>query len=402
MMQLFSNNVDTTLAASLSDSATTATLTDGSGLQSPDFDEFELLTFLAAGNVEIVRITERTGNVITIERAQEGTVARAWVMGTRAIAAPTAGTVRAMQTAGPAAESVQIGEGAAATQSQAIAIGDRAEASQSQAIAIGQEAMASQSQAIAIGRESIASQNHTIAIGREAEAAQNEAIAIGDKAQATQSAAVAIGDRAQATQSDAVAIGYRSEATQSGAVAIGDRAVASGGDAVAVGDGAVASEYGGIALGSVESTAARTMCVGALPAVPGWDGGSASDAAWQMSGAASVILTADMDLTETDSFVIPMPSGVTFYLEEFGLLITDADTVTAQPTVQAGVTGDPDRYLAAVETTGLTDAGHRQRWSSLDSASGATTLHAEVTVAATATTLSGRFYWRGFAVTDPA
>jgi len=103
MTQLYSNNVDVALeqAASLSD--TSLVLTDGSGLQSPAVDEFELLTLSYQGIYEIVKVTARTANTVTVVRAQEGTTARDWPKGARAYAGVTAGSLASMLTqVGPA------------------------------------------------------------------------------------------------------------------------------------------------------------------------------------------------------------------------------------------------------------------------------------------------------------
>lgn len=73
--QLFSNNAQTTLASGLSQVATSASVVDGSGFESPGAGEYELATLNDGTNLEIVKVTARSGNTLTIVRSQEGTSA---------------------------------------------------------------------------------------------------------------------------------------------------------------------------------------------------------------------------------------------------------------------------------------------------------------------------------------
>lgn len=99
MKQLFANNAATVLAQSLTSAATTLTVSNGNVFPQPGVDEFFLVTlsgFDSNGNEdvwEIVKCTGRVGNVLTIERAQEGTVARAWATASRVELRLTAGTM---------------------------------------------------------------------------------------------------------------------------------------------------------------------------------------------------------------------------------------------------------------------------------------------------------------------
>lgn len=93
---LFTNNAGTTLALSVTNVATTATLASGAGalFPSPAAGEFFPITFIASGNpliFEICYCTARSGDVITITRAQEGTSALAWNAGDFARLLLTAG-----------------------------------------------------------------------------------------------------------------------------------------------------------------------------------------------------------------------------------------------------------------------------------------------------------------------
>tara|TARA_A100001035_G_scaffold149846_1_gene117906 strand:- start:922 stop:2364 length:1443 start_codon:yes stop_codon:yes gene_type:complete len=78
------NNANTTLASSLSDSATSATVTDGSVFPSLSSGEFFFVTFDDGTNNEICKCTARSGDTLTIVRAQDNTSARAFSSGDEA------------------------------------------------------------------------------------------------------------------------------------------------------------------------------------------------------------------------------------------------------------------------------------------------------------------------------
>ncbi|WP_420300589.1 hypothetical protein [Enterobacter sp. BNK-8] len=81
---LAANNAQTVLAAGINSSATTMTVNTGTGALFPTpsagANYFKLTLIDAATGLlnEIVHVTARTGDTMTIVRAQEGTTARAW------------------------------------------------------------------------------------------------------------------------------------------------------------------------------------------------------------------------------------------------------------------------------------------------------------------------------------
>lgn len=80
---LFTNNAKSTLAGDILIGATTLTVATGEGSKfpSPNAQEFFALTLQDPQNeatLEIVYCTARSGDVLTVTRAQEGTSARAW------------------------------------------------------------------------------------------------------------------------------------------------------------------------------------------------------------------------------------------------------------------------------------------------------------------------------------
>ncbi|WP_252148725.1 hypothetical protein [Escherichia coli] len=81
---LATNNAESTLASAISATDTSLIVSAGTGAEFPDAvageSYFKLtLTDAATGSqVEIVNVTDKAGDIFTIERAQEGTLARAW------------------------------------------------------------------------------------------------------------------------------------------------------------------------------------------------------------------------------------------------------------------------------------------------------------------------------------
>ena len=100
MTILFANNGNTTIAGSITNVATTVNLATGSGalFPSPTGGDYFVGTFTDAATSlirEIVHCTGRSGDVLTIVRAQEGTSAVAWTSGDFFANQMTAGTASA-------------------------------------------------------------------------------------------------------------------------------------------------------------------------------------------------------------------------------------------------------------------------------------------------------------------
>lgn len=83
---LYTNNATTTLAASAVAEATSSlTVATGTGSRfatpSSDNDEWQALTLTDGASIEIVHLTGRTGDVLTVTRGMEGTTALDWSIG---------------------------------------------------------------------------------------------------------------------------------------------------------------------------------------------------------------------------------------------------------------------------------------------------------------------------------
>lgn len=74
----FSNNATTTTTARISDTDTSLTVASGTGTLFPVLgtgDYFKATLQDTNNNFEIVKVTARTGDIMTIERGQDGTLA---------------------------------------------------------------------------------------------------------------------------------------------------------------------------------------------------------------------------------------------------------------------------------------------------------------------------------------
>lgn len=83
---LFANNAQTTLAGPIAAGALSVNLAAGTGQEfaNPTVGQYFVLTFTDAATGllhEIVWVTARTGDTLTVVRAQEGTTARSWLAG---------------------------------------------------------------------------------------------------------------------------------------------------------------------------------------------------------------------------------------------------------------------------------------------------------------------------------
>lgn len=86
MAVLFTNNATTTLASGITNLATTLTVASGSGTLFPSLtggDIFYTTLVDASNNIEIVKVTARSGDTLTVVRGQEGTTARTYASGSK-------------------------------------------------------------------------------------------------------------------------------------------------------------------------------------------------------------------------------------------------------------------------------------------------------------------------------
>jgi hypothetical protein len=121
----------------------------------------------------------------------------------------------------------------------------------------------------------------------------------------------------------------------------------------------------------------------------------------QANQAAVTETNAGAGITPGD-YVLTMPTGGSFMVEEFGVEASTLNgTLTTQPTVQFGNSGDRDAFRSAALTTNLTQLRYKERIYSTNSAQ--TTLACGMTAPAvlnSATSFKIRFYFKGIFVED--
>ena len=98
MILMAANNASTTLGAALTTGATTIVVVNGAAFPSPGLNQYFTLTLndVATGLLyEVCYCTARTGNSLTVLRAQEGTSALTWALGDYAYNSDTEATILA-------------------------------------------------------------------------------------------------------------------------------------------------------------------------------------------------------------------------------------------------------------------------------------------------------------------
>lgn len=128
------NNAVTKLAAGINNSATSLQVTPGEGARFPTLAEgdwFPATLIDVNGNLEIVRVTERSTDTFTITRAQEGTAAIAFSAGDRVELRMTAGTLEAYFAENAADFGAALTAGLAPKMDKAANLSDLADAAAS-------------------------------------------------------------------------------------------------------------------------------------------------------------------------------------------------------------------------------------------------------------------------------
>lgn len=233
------------------------------------------------------------------------------------------------------------------------------------------------------------------------------AAAVGMGNTASAAGAMAFGNGNNVSISSGTAFGQvNTVSTGSGAMAFGIGNTATGVNSLALGQSSTASAQSSVAAGTGATSDAQFTWNITGPimnwkseASKGGNGSVSGDYKFY-SGVEVVLMSQEVDLETTQDYTNSIASGVHFYPDEVGVIVTSANTVGGQPTVSFGIPGSTAKLLAAAATTGLTATFKRQRFATLLTSEGEVSLTASVTVAASATTLLGRFYWKGLLVRD--
>lgn len=248
------------------------------------------------------------------------------------------------------------------------------------------------------GNDADAAGNASISIGLNSEAAGTASVSLGNEAVCEGADSVAIGDAAHATNAGGVSMGANADGLGVGAVTLGINSQTQGDYAISIGDGSKALDINTVAIGhgALGNIAKTVQIQGAI--ITRRDLGE-GDSMLNFAGALVTITTEEIDLKVAGPvFTINITSGAKFFPDEIDLVVTNANTVTVQPFIRAGITGTAAKLLAIVQTTALTATYDRQRFATLLSAGGESSLRVDVTTGATATTMKGRFVFRGLLI----
>ena len=120
MAALFTNNASAPIASSIISSSTSITVSSGQGVEFPTItgsDYFMATLVDTSNNLEIIKVTARTGDTMTVVRAQESTTARAYSAGSLLELRITAAVLNNLLQVGGAAGSIANTGGWAVTPS---------------------------------------------------------------------------------------------------------------------------------------------------------------------------------------------------------------------------------------------------------------------------------------------
>jgi len=107
----FTNNASTTIGGSITDSGTSISVASGTGSSFPALaggDYFYATLINSSNELEIVKVTARSTDTMTVVRAQDNTVARAYAAGSRFELRVTAGSINDVLTAVDALETGKV------------------------------------------------------------------------------------------------------------------------------------------------------------------------------------------------------------------------------------------------------------------------------------------------------
>lgn len=406
--QLYTNNAVAPLAATITSGATTIGLGTGfANFATPTGGDYQIATITDGTNIEIIKITARSGSSLTVVRGQEGTTAQAWTDTVSTVSARiTAGMLgRLHQSIGSGTDSTTVASGEVsvapvASGTGAVAIGNRASASGTGAFAIGAYSDASGNYANAIGENSSATAFNATAIGRFA-TAQGASSFAGPFAFNYVGLSWVFGGHPVIPR-DNFSFGGESTASMAGA------------------EGNLATPY--VDLGNIPPWASATAYIDgdvvrptsdngkqyhlwfedyAATAIPNTMTSPGTEPTWPTSAYDSVEASASpytewICLDMLNGFVLNLPDNVLFFPTEFGFVCTKYANVTAAPYVSIGTAASPNLYVNNQQLTGITGALQIQRLTPLTNTA-ITELQFKLNTKATGTNsqFHGRFYAKG-------
>ena len=265
-------------------------------------------------------------------------------------------------------------------------------------LALGAGAYANATGACAIGPASSAGGAESVALGSGSYADGAGSFAFGNNSFASGAGSFSFGANTFAGGEGSISFCHDSSSGGLESIAIGVESSSSGDLSVAIGKGASADSSNSQALGATaQARLGGTTVIAGSIIIPNTSSFVANPVI-ELAGAKCVIMSDVIDLKATPADVsITIPVGARFYVDEIFLLVTAANTVTAQPTIRFGDNTTMDLLMTATETTGMDAAYKRQKFTP-SVGNGLSTLSFGVTIAATATTLQGRFGFVGILI----
>ena len=384
--QLYTNNAATTLASAAGSGDTSLTVTNGAAFASPTGGDWQMVTLTSSTGtaVEIVKMTARAGNVLTVVRGQEGTASPARSTGDKVEARLTAAMLRVLATN--------------LNTSGGLALGGYQEITSSDSVALGYQA-APNNFAVAVGYNTTAEGENSIAMGPGATAIPAKSVSIGlggfDVARAYKSfqfASFAIpcvprddwwaGSGAQYNSGSEIVftgpfIDLGTPPTWTTATAYDDGSVVR----------AVTPTGTQYRLWCEVTDSGDLLSITSGVSEPTWPAVGSSVA----EGVNGFWLAVD-PTTVIDEII---PTGMVFYPTEVGFICFNYGAVTAAPFVSIGTAASPTLFVNNQQLTGITGASQRQAFSGLKN--GITDLRCTLVTAATGASpqFHGRFYAKG-------
>jgi hypothetical protein len=285
----------------------------------------------------------------------------------------------------------------------ASAFGYRNHANDIQTSAFGHKNVASGEGASAIGNNNVASASYSTACGYNNYVTQWGNSAFGYENEASNGEyASAFGFANNAEGNYSTACGYDNTANGDYSTACGYDNTTDGNQSSAFGYRcqALANNCSAFGWGGLARWSGTTNIGGAIVArCDDNEGYDARDMFSLYAGVKNVIMSKSMDLTQSGTVELDVPEGCTFYVDEVALITnTNTSNVTVQPYISFGNVGNNAAILASVQTSGLTGAAKRNKFTSLLNYNGQTTLTATVVTGATADIIHGRFMFVGILV----
>lgn len=364
--QLFANNAEATLASAITAGDTTLSLSPGGGTPYTfeETGDWHLVTIDTGAAVEIVKVTGRSGDNLTVVRAQEGTTAISADAGAKVESRVTAATMRSCQ------RNLGSGSGAFALGIGPYSYSPSASATGAYATALGIQAAANADNAVAVGYNCIASGVGSVAIGANVTAAQAGAINIAGYVESP--GAVGIGEyvwTANAWRVKGLPCLQRDDwYFGSGVESYGSAEALFSTIWVDLGNGvpwATATTYkdGDVVVPTTPNGRQYHMWHGAYDAMakpnqlvsggtePTWtttvgDSNDDGDTYWICVDAAA-------------GFSMDIPDEMVFYPSEISFVCFNYASVTAAPYVSVGVTGTPGALVNNQQLTSITGANQR-------------------------------------------